>query len=372
METDIHNCTQSELCKINILYVILSFEIGGMEQMVADLILSLDRTRFNPVVVCLRALGPIADDLAQYGIEIIKLEPMTPLISFVYPNQLIKIIREHKIDVVHTHSGCWHKAAIAGFWGGVKNIIYTDHGRLYPDNWKLIFLDKLYSPITTHILCVSEALSEYMVNEVGVPKSKVKCIINGIDENRFALIRQHQKKHANHIGIIARLAAVKDISNLIYAIKLLRDRGSDALLTIAGDGPEREKLERLTDSLGIADSVNFLGFRRDIDNVLTKIDLFVLCSLSEGTSLTLLEAMAAGKPVVVTNVGGNPAIVKDGVNGFLVSPGDPSALADALHRLIGDRDLREQMSAANIHIIQKHYSLKKMVSAYETLYAGLC
>jgi sugar transferase (PEP-CTERM/EpsH1 system associated) len=356
--------------RVNILYVILSFEIGGMEQMVADLILSLDRTRFNPVVVCLKARGPIAAELEQRGITIITLDPMTPLVSFVYPGQLVRIMRDHRIDVVHTHSGAWHKAAIAGFWGGVRSVVYTDHGRFYPDSRKLIILDRLYSPFTSHVVCVSDALAEYMVHVVGISPGKVRCIINGIEENKFSSARASQKNHADRIGIIARLAPVKDIATLIRAVKVLHERGIESSLTIAGDGPERDSLEQLSASLGIADAVSFLGFRRDIVTVLAEIDLFVLCSLSEGTSLTLLEAMAAGKPVVATNVGGNPAIVKDGVNGLLVLPGDQAALADALQKLMVDRELRESMSAANIRTIRERYSLKEMTASYEALYAG--
>ena len=356
--------------RINILYVILSFEIGGMEQMVADLILSLDRSRFNPVVVCLKALGPIAVELEKMEVEIIKLEPMTPLISFLYPKQLVDIIKDHKIDVVHTHSGAWHKAAIAGFWGGAKTIIYTDHGRFYPDSRKLIVLDRLYEPFTKHVVCVSDALAEYMANTVGISKSKISCIINGIDEAKFHGARTPQKDVANRIGIIARLAPVKDLTTLIHALQILRDKGTEATLTIAGDGPERKNLEHLADSLGIINTVNFLGFRRDIPAILADIDIFVLSSLSEGTSLTLLEAMAAGKPVVVTNVGGNPAIVQNEENGLLVPPAEPAALAEALHRLMMDREMRERMSDANKCAIRERYSLREMASAYEQLYAG--
>jgi len=355
---------------INVLYVILSFDIGGMEQMVADLILSLDRTRFNPVVVCLKALGPIAAELERKGVEIIKLNPTTPLVSFLYPKQLIDIINAHNIEVVHTHSGSWHKAAIAGFWGGARSVIYTDHGRFYPDSRKLIMLDRLYGPLTKHVVCVSDALAEYMRATVGISKSKISCIINGVDESKFQGARTPQKDVANRIGIIARLVPVKDIATLIHALKLLNDKGAEATLTIAGDGPERKNLEYLATSLGLVDFINFLGFRRDIPAILTDIDIFVLSSLSEGTSLTLLEAMAAGKPVVVTNVGGNPAIVHDEVNGLLVPPAKPTALADAIHRLMLDREKRERMSEANICAIRERYSLRGMASAYEKLYAG--
>lgn len=353
-----------------ILYVILSLEIGGMEQVVADLALNLDRRRFNPVVVCINALGPIAEELQKEGVTVVKLDRMTPILSYIYPHQLVKVIREHQVDVVHVHSGCWHKAAIAGFLAGVKTIIYTDHGRHVPDSRKVIFLDRVYSLITTHVVGVSQDLADYMVRVVGVSRAKVSSVINGVDEKKLVAARRPQKDCADRLGIIARLAPEKDLATLLRAVKLLRDKGMDASLTVAGDGPERGMLEKLVASLNLECSVTFLGFRRDVAAIFADIDIFVLSSVSEGTSVTLLEAMAAGKPVVVTNVGGNPALVRDGVNGLLVPPREPAALADSLFRLMGDKALREDMSAANIRSIREDYSIRSMAMAYEKLYDG--
>jgi glycosyltransferase involved in cell wall biosynthesis len=356
--------------KIPILFVILSLEIGGMEQVVSDLIRTLDRKKFEPIVACLESLGPIGEELQKDGFQVRVLFPMVPVVSFLYPAQLTKIIRDQQIDVVHVHSGCWHKAAMAGFLTGVKRIIYTEHGRPSPDVPLLMRLDKLYSFITTHVVCVSQNLADYMIREVGISSSKISCIINGINETKLACARTPQKDVANRIGIIARLAPVKDIPTLLQAVKLMDNQGIEFSLTVAGDGPERENLELLAASLGIASKVSFLGFRRDIAAVLAEIDIFVLSSVSEGTSITLLEAMAAGKSVVVTNVGGNPALVKDGINGFLVPSGDPAAMADALSRLMFDRSLRERMSSANIQTMQQQYSIHSMTKAYESLYGA--
>lgn len=353
-----------------ILYVILSLEIGGMEQVVADLALNVDRRRFNPVVVCINALGPIAEDLQKRGITVVRLARMTPIISFLFPFPLINVVRQYKPDVIHVHSGCWHKAAMAGLLAGVKTIIYTEHGRMVPDSSKVMLLDRLYSLMTTHVVGVSQDLADYMAGAVGVSRAKISCIINGVDEEKFLSARRPQKDYADRLGIIARLAPVKDMATLLRAVKLLHDRGVNASLTVAGDGPERGALEKLAASLNLERSVTFLGFRRDVAAIFADIDIFVLSSVSEGTSVTLLEAMAAGKPVVVTNVGGNPAIVKDGINGLLVPPREPAALADALFRLMGDRVLREDMSAANIRSIRENYGIRSMAMAYEKLYDG--
>lgn len=354
--------------KRNVLFVILSLEIGGMEQVVSDLILNLDRSRFNPVVVCLDSLGQLACELEKHNIEIIKLKTMLPVVSYLFPLKLMEIIKKYRINVIHTQSGCWHKAAMAGFLCGVKTIIYTDHGRHSPDIKKVIYLDRVYSLITTDVVCVSQELAEYMSKVVGIPRRLISCIINGVDEKKFIASRSSQKDFSGRIGIIARLVPVKDLPTLLLAIKILKDKNIRVTLTIAGDGPERRKLEQLASSLFVEGIVTFLGFRRDISTILSNIDIFVLSSLSEGTSVTLLEAMSAGKPVVVTNVGGNPAIVNNGVNGIVVPPGDPEAMALALCCLLEDREMRERMSIANINSVSQHYSLRNMVESYEKLY----
>lgn len=355
--------------KTRVLHIVLSLEIGGMEQVVADLVKQTDHHEFVSVVACLNELGPIAKELISVGVKVLKVDKMVPILSYLYPGKLIKLIRGHNIDVVHVHSGCWHKAALAARYCGVKKIIYTDHGRKFPDSAKVMILDRLVSPITRHVVAVSDNLAEYLRINVGIPGKKIKVIINGIDVNRFLFsFNQIPGNTCLRLGIIARLAPVKDIATLIRAMAIVHQHNPNLLLSIVGDGPERYFLESLVSELGLAQVVSFLGFRRDIPSVLKEIDIFVLSSLSEGTSITLLEAMASGKPVVVTNVGGNPAIVEQGVNGLLVPPGDSEALARALLNLAGASELRRAMATANINKVAERYSIQSMARHYEALY----
>jgi len=354
---------------INILFVILSLEIGGMEQVVADLVRHLDREQITPVVACLEELGPIALELGKQGIPTIQVGRMTPILSFVYPDKLMKVMRDYRIDVVHVQSGCWHKAALAARLCGIRNVIYTEHGRIFPDSRAVMLLDRLYAPFTRHVVVVSDNLAEYMCTEVGIPAEKISVIINGIDVERFRIARSPLSVGVTlRIGIIARLAPVKDIATLVRAMAIVHQYNPHLLLSIVGDGPERDFLESLVNELKLSPVVAFHGFRRDIPEVLRDIDIFTLCSLSEGTSITLLEAMASGKPVVVTNVGGNPAIIEEGVNGFLVSAGDPDSLAQALLKLADDSILRQSMATANINKVTERYSIQVMARHYEALY----
>lgn len=354
--------------KIKVLQIVLSLEIGGMEQLVFDLITNINKDKFDIRVICLHSFGPIAKELQSYGITVVKIGDMIPLLSFVFPYNLIKEIKEFNAEIVHVHSGCWHKAAMAGWLSGIKKIIYTEHGRYFPESYKLVLLDNIFSIITTNVITVSENLATYMHDVIGIPERKISVIVNGINVDKFIPSRDSSRLTARRIGIIARLAPVKDIGTLLRALKIVITVFSDVQLDIIGDGSERTLLEELTKELNLANSVTFHGFRRDIPDVLYPIDIFVLSSISEGTSITLLEAMAAGKPVVVTNVGGNPAIIEDGVNGFLVPSRDPEQMADAIIRLLKDSETCRKMGEANIRKVENHYSIRAMALHYENCY----
>jgi glycosyltransferase involved in cell wall biosynthesis len=257
---------------------------------------------------------------------------------------------------------------MAGWLAGVKTIIYTDHGRSFPDSWKTILLDRIYSRITHHVVAVSGQLAEYLHTVVRLDRRKIRVIINGIDTRSFVPLTSGVFHPVRRIGIIARLVPVKDVATLLRAFKLVREKFPGIRLDVVGDGPERGSLEILAEELSISSSVMFHGFRRDIAAVLQEIDIFVLSSRSEGTSITLLEAMAAGKPVVVTNVGGSSAVVENGVNGFLVPSQNVEYMAAALHQLVNDDDLRNKMSMNNIASVDRQYSIRSMVRSYEKLY----
>jgi glycosyltransferase involved in cell wall biosynthesis len=295
---------------------------------------------------------------------------MIPKLSFLFPAQLIKVIRETRADIIHAHSGCWYKAVIAGRMAGVKKIIYTEHGRTFPDPRGIILMDRLIARFTSRVIAVSRELAEYLRDVVGIPDRKIEVIINGVDMNRFSTAVGRDRGTTVRIGIIARLASVKDVASLLKAMQIVSRERPDSLLQVVGDGPERDKLEKMAVDLGIGNKVEFLGFRRDIADLLSGIDIFTLSSLSEGTSITILEAMAAGKPVVATKVGGNPALIEDGVNGFLVPAGQPAELALALLRLAKDGRLRERIGEVNRKKAVEEYSIEAMAASYERLYAA--
>ncbi|NVN97971.1 MAG: glycosyltransferase [Geobacteraceae bacterium] len=361
-----------------VLHLILSLEIGGMEQVVVDLVKAIDRSRFVPKVLCLQSLGPLGEELRRAGIEVILLPSMMPLFSFIYPGGLVTAIRCAKADVVHVHSGCWFKGAVAARYAGVKSVVYTLHGATYAKAGVLKLLEQIAAWLTDYIVTVSGDLATQLGNAGHVPMDKVSVIINGIDTERFLIKPEKQVPPATplqrgesapiRLGIVARLEPVKSHETLLHAVRQLVDAGADILLEIIGDGSRRLQLETLTQSLGISDRVIFSGAVRDIPQRLVALDIFVLCSLSEGTSVSILEAMAAAKPVVATNVGGNPALITEDENGFLVPSDDPQALATAINRLVSDKALRLTMGEKNRIKVEEKFGKCSMARQYEGLY----
>jgi glycosyltransferase involved in cell wall biosynthesis len=211
---------------------------------------------------------------------------------------------------------------------------------------------------------------------VGVARDRICVIRNGIDTNRFnpaarAAARQQLAIASDDvvIGTVGRLVPVKDQSMLLRAAAELKRRTRRFRLLLAGDGPLRDALQEQAHALGIQNEVSFLGERRDVEVVLAACDVFVLSSLSEGLSNTILEAMSTGLPVVATRVGGADELVDDGRTGVLVPPAQPDALATALASLIDDPAARRTMGAAGRLKAEREFSIARMAADYEALYA---
>ena len=365
--------------KITVGHVVLSLEIGGMETVIANLSRNIDHHSYRFLIICVLRIGPIGYELRNKGIKVIKLPKMPRIISFLYPKALIDILRAEKVDVLHCHSGCWHKAAIAGKFAGVKGIIYTEHGRQMPGYKTTIFLDRAVSKITDYVVPVSLDLSKYLKKVVKIEPRKIHEINNGIDTDYFSP-REKDKKLLKElcipnntliVGNIARLAPVKDHITLINAFALTEKHCHDMRLLIIGDGSERVNLEKLINELNLSDKIALLGFRRDIKEILSLFDLFVLSSISEGTSITILEAMASGKPVIATDVGANSDIITESVSGFLVPAKNAKVMAEKIAFFYKNRSMGELMGRkGREHVIGK-FSVQEMTRKYERLYRRL-
>jgi len=284
-----------------------------------------------------------------------------------------KAIKEFSPDIIHAHST--KAGLIARFWSAVLNvkpIIFTAHGWVFTEGreyWKrflLAQLEKLAGYVTDKIICVSEFDKKLALKFKVADENKLVVIHNGIDPTEFLCISRDYRKSSDKVIVtfVGRLAPPKDLFLLIDAVKLV----PEVKLQIVGDGELRRKVERYILKNSLNERVILLGERFDIPNILAESDIFVLPSKWEGLPLTIIEAMMSGLPVVATRVGGVPELVEDGVNGYLVPPGDVNAFADAIRKLACDVRLREIMGKAGQKKAIENFTLDKMLSRVAQVY----
>ena len=275
---------------------------------------------------------------------------------------------------------------IANRWGrlgaklaAVPTIISTEHGRVSQLSLLEKIINKILAPITNQIIAVSDNLRDYIIQNEGISPAKIKVIRNGINLSRFgkridAVVKKKELGiHANHsiVGIIASLTQVKNHKTLIKAVPFILQSVPKVTFLIVGDGPLMNQHQNLVRQLGLQDAFIFLGNRDDVPSLLSIFDVSVLCSLYEGISITILESMAAGKPVVATNVGGNPEVVKDGVTGYLVPQENPNELAKKIIHLLRNPKLAERMGNAGRTLVEKEYSYERMAEETRQLYRDI-
>ncbi len=277
--------------------------------------------------------------------------------------RLAGLLRRLRADVVHTHDDRPNiHGAPAGRLAGVRRVIHTRHHqglRLTPRQQWLV---RAVQVCDDRFVCISRDSARHAIRQ-GVSPRRVVVLPNGIDLEHFACTGPEP---AGPAVLVARLAAEKDVGTLIEAAALVARTCPDFALQIAGDGPCRAELEARAVRLGAP--VRFLGVVRDVPALLARARLFVLSSLTEGISLTLLEAMARGLPVVATDVGGNPEVVEAGVTGLLVPPRDPPVLAGAVARLWTDPQSCARLGGAGRRRVERRFDVRRMVAGYEALY----
>lgn len=324
-------------------------ETGGAQTYTASLV-ELLLGRFD-VVVAAHGPGPLRDATVRAGV---RFRPLSQVRRAIGPRdvlgllELVVIMRRDRPDIVHANSS---KAGVLGrlaaFLAGVPIRIFTVHGWAFEASsgakaTLYRWADRLVSPLTTVTICVAEseraaglaartcraATTVVIPNAADIAEATPVCA----DSNRVRLVS------------VGRLQSPKDFVTLVRALARLDGRTFSAV--IVGDGPHRAQVDAEVRTLGLADVVELAGERHDVPRLLAAADVFVLASRSEGAPLSILEAMHSGLPVVASRVGGVPDLVAEGTTGLLVAPGDPAALADALRRMIDDRDLRHRLGAA--------------------------
>jgi glycosyltransferase involved in cell wall biosynthesis len=353
--------------RLRVVHVTPGLDMGGLEKLLVEFARHADRRRFALRFVTLGGRGALAGDIESCGWPVTALgEP-----DGLRPGLVLRLARRFRHwqpDVIHTHDDRAHLyGTFAGRLARVPRLLHTRHGRSPHLSCRQRMLVNAAARLIDHFVCVSEDSARLAVRH-GVPANRVRTIWNGIDVRRFAYVGPRRDGPA---VLVARLSPEKDIETLLHAAALVVCQDAAFRLEIAGDGPCMPSLQKTTADLGLEGHVRFLGQVRDVPALLARAGLFVLSSLSEGISLTLLEAMASGLPIVATHVGGNPEVVAHGESGFLVPPRNPLALADALLRLRRDHDACVRLGEAGRRRVETKFDIRRMVREYETLYPNV-
>jgi len=362
---------------LKILYVALDMDLGGLQRIVHLLIEGLDRRRFEPVLCCFDRGGVFYDALRAEGVTGCILHRRPGPFDAALLRNLIRYVRENKIDVIHSQNACALYVGLTGLLTGVP-VIHTDHGRLVPDKRSAIWEDWLASHCIHAIVGVSEELTAYLNSHLGITAKKLKTIINGVDTDRFVPVTCEQKNALRVkngltsddlvLGTVCRFDPVKNLPFMISCMPEIVKRVPQAKLVFVGEGPTRQSLEEMIQALGMTRHITIWPRRQDIEQVMPQFDVYVCASLSEGTSMTILEAMACGLPVVASAVGGNCSIV-DSTGGILFSLNDVEAYVSNAVSLLLDPVRAASMGAQSRSRAERMYPLSRTVHQYQALYA---
>ncbi|HLM42943.1 MAG TPA: glycosyltransferase [Myxococcaceae bacterium] len=355
-----------------------SFHIGGTEVQVVELLRGLPSS-YQVQVGVLQDDGPLMGAVRQLGHvpEVFSLGG-----SFARPNSALQVarlaswLRRERVELIHAHDFYSTMLVVpAAKLAGTKVIV----GRLDLAHWhgkaRRAVLEGL-THLADHVVGNAEAIRRMLVEEEGLSAERVSVIPNGLDIVRFdARVREGLKaalpdtKGAPVVVHVANMNhPVKRQEDLLRALAMVRLKGQVLHAFLVGDGPRRPELERMAKELGLTDTVHFLGHRADVPAIYARADFGVLCSSAEGMSNAVMEGMAAGLPMVVTRVGGNPELVADGERGLVVPPLRPQELSEAFLRLLGNRELGRRMGAEARAFVERELSLERMVRRHDALY----
>ncbi|MCH8499096.1 MAG: glycosyltransferase [Marinobacter sp.] len=365
---------------IRVLHVTFNMGIGGTEQVIRQLVLGLPRQQVINEVLCIDGhIGPIGELLQAQDVPVTSVQRQPG-----FDLNLIKAIRsrlrEGKFDIVHCHQYTPYLYGWLAALGTPAKVVFTEHGRFHPDRYryKAALINPIMALLTPAVVAISSATRDALARFEFMPKGKIQVIYNGIaplqrEPEATARLRKELgiPEDAFVVGTVSRLDPVKNQAMMLRAFKLFLDQCPRGWLLMVGDGPDRQMLETLAQELSIAHRMTFTGFIKAPANHLAMMEVFLLSSHTEGTSMTLLEAMSLGIPAIVTNVGGNGEIVKPTVTGLTVPADNDRDFANALVNLEKHVAMRTDMSKASFNDFKENFLSSKMIEKYHEVYCSI-
>jgi glycosyltransferase involved in cell wall biosynthesis len=383
---------------VRVLRVIARLNMGGPALHVSYLTAGLQSRGYETTLVAgslARGEGSMSFVAEELGVEVVQVPHLSREISAVGDPlsvaQLVRLIRRVRPHILHTHTAkagaVGRTAAVLAGAAGPPIVVHTFHGHVlrgYFGPAQAAFfrhVERQLASRSTRLIAVSPQVRDDLVALGVAPAEKFEVVRLGIELGARTAAEDDARGQFRRlfgipeerfvIGWIGRMTGVKRLPVVLEAFRDLLAQGADATLCLVGEGPDRDDVERLARRLGIARSCLFVGYQRDVAPYYRLIDVLVLASANEGTPVVAIEALAAGRPVVSTDVGGVADVVRDGADGLLVPPEDAPALAHALGRLAGDRELRERLGAAGAADVPERYAVDRLIDDVDALYRRL-
>ncbi|MCP4378940.1 MAG: glycosyltransferase [bacterium] len=369
------------MSRIRVCMVVNNFDVGGLEKLVIDLLRKIDRDVFDLFVVCIEGEGKLFSqvDLPDGHSQTYNKAPNLNLGVLKVDTTVIasirRFLRDNLIDIVHAHNVA--PLVYAGFAAHSlprrPRVVYSEHNQIYSSSRFDKFKFWFYANLADEIVAVSHDLARTL--KALRLRPPIRVIHNGIDGSRFTRVDGSGVRKEFDIaddeflcGTAVVLSEQKGVLYLLEAAAIVIAEEPSVRFLLAGDGPLREELEQRAREMNLGNRVIFPGYRNDVPVLISAYDTYVLPSLWEGLPLALLEALAIGTPIICTMVGGNPEVVEDGVNGFLVTPRDPAQIADRILHMKRSGDFIDRVRKSNQKRFVDEFSLDRMTENYEAFF----
>jgi sugar transferase (PEP-CTERM/EpsH1 system associated) len=367
-------------------HVMYRFDTGGLENGIVNLVNHMPVESYRHVIIALTEVTDFRHRIQRDDVEFISLNKAPGHGIWLFP-KLFWLFRQLRPAIVHSRNLAALEVQLPAWAAGVPVRIHGEHGRDVGDldgsNVTYQRVRRFYRPFVSYYLALSRDLADYLINKIRIPEYKVLQVHNGVDTDRFQPVASSHSplgcpfSRPEHwvVGTVGRMQTVKDQPTLarafIRALQIQPALKTHLRLAIIGDGPLRSECQQLLATAGLSDLAWLPGERNDIPEVMRSFDCFILPSLAEGISNTILEAMASSLPVIATAVGGNAELVATGISGEIIPPADVEAMAQQICRLANKPQMARHMGTAGRGIVEQKFSISAMVAAYQGTYDKL-